>query len=98
MTLEEIEKKIQGRYHKSASQSRIIKMWEIIGDNYEIIYDKPFPQRIIIPDEIYQTICTQIGKAVLNLSIKDEKHRTIFCTKRSDWEQRLQARQRENKK
>jgi hypothetical protein len=73
-------------------------MWEIIGNNYEIIYDDPFPQRIVIPDEIYQAICTKLGKAVLNLSVKDEKHHYIFYTKRSEWNQRLQAREKEIKK
>lgn len=98
MTLEEIEKKIKGHYHRGASQGRIIKMWEIIGDNYEIIYDDPFPTRIVISDEIYQIICTQLGKAVLNLSVKDENHHYIIYTKRSEWNQRLQARQKEIKK
>lgn len=98
MTLEEIEKKIKGHYHRSINQKKVIAMWEIIGDNYEIIYDEPFPQRIVIPDETYQTICTQLGKAVLNLSVKDENRHCIFYTKRSEWNQRLQARKKEVKK
>ena len=63
MTLEEIEQKIKGHYHKNINQKKVIAMWEIIGNNYEIIYDDPFPQRIIIPDEIYQTICTKLGES-----------------------------------
>lgn len=82
MTLEEIEAKLHGRYNRNVIQSRIIAMWEIIGDNYEIMTNGR-QQFIVIPDEIYETIKKKVSREVLKISLKGETCRFISYYSRS---------------
>lgn len=88
MTFQEIEAKLGGYYHKGIIQSRIVAMWEIIGDNYrEEIYDDR--KAIIIPDEICSKIKKQINREVLNRSLSSEQFKFIHYFSETQWEEKL---------
>lgn len=60
MTQEEkiaqIQSKFSITYSKASLKSRIIKLHELIGDNYQSIEDKDWGHLLIIPDEIDEQI------------------------------------------
>lgn len=89
MTIKEIETKIGASYHKSIVQQRVIDMWNIIGDNYEIVEVDWSPKRILIPDEIYN----KLNKQTVALSLKDSTKHSVIITKVSDWNNLLKRRQ-----
>lgn len=89
MTFQEIEKKLGGHYHKGVIQSRIVTMWEIIGNNYrEEIYDDR--KAIIIPDEIYSEIKKKINREVLSRHLSGEKFKFIQYFSETGWKEKLQ--------
>jgi phosphoenolpyruvate synthase/pyruvate phosphate dikinase len=55
MTIQEIEEKFGGKYHKGVIAKNIEAMWDIIGNNYDIEIEQ-LPTfsvtYIIIPDEL----------------------------------------------
>lgn len=88
MTFQEIETKLGGCYHKGIIQSRIVAMWEIIGNNYrEEIYDNN--KAIIIPDEICYKIKKKINREILNRSLSGEKFKSINYFSETDWKEKL---------
>lgn len=88
MTFQEIETKLGGHYHKGIIQSRIVAMWEIIGDNYrEEFYDDR--KAIIIPDEICYEIKKKINREVLSRSLSSDKFKFIQYFSETDWKEKL---------
>lgn len=79
MTIQEIEQKIGGSYNKAANKSNIIKMWELIGDNYRRI-EMNNTHRIVISDELYNKIRREISYSVVKLVIRDSEGRQIFIS------------------
>lgn len=93
MTIQEIEQKIGGHYSKAANKERIIKMWELIGDNYRKLSMSNGSVRIIIPDKIYDTIRKQIGYSVIKLVIRDDKGYYVFISTESEAQKFNKVRQ-----
>lgn len=91
MTIEEIEKIIDGHYHPAAKKENIIKMWEIIGEQYTIKLDGN-TRYIIIDDKIYFQITSQVSKNMFILRLYTSGHSTRII-KQSQWDD-LMAKQK----
>lgn len=90
MTIQEIEQKIGGHYNKAANQEKIIKMWELIGNNYTI-YKQDTLIRIFIPDTIYDIIRRQIGYNMVHLTIYTDTKQRIFVSRDSELERYMKV-------
>lgn len=108
MTIAEIEKIIEGHYHSAARQDNILKMWEIINNQYEIKFNEYGTIRyIVISDKAYTQIISTINKTTINLKIySNNKYHTQIISHKQ-WESleakrkaaiKRQPEQREKKK
>ena len=84
MTIQEIEKIIEGHYHPTANIENILKMWNIIEkSSYQIAYNEFRHKYIIISDETYKQIIKEVSKIVLHLRIIGNK---TFIINKTEWD------------
>lgn len=86
MTMQEIEKIIEGHYHRGAKQENILQMWNMIGKDYTIKYNNSNRKYIIISDKKYYSIAQKINKSVLNLSIYNDGFYHTQIIPQSEWD------------
>ena len=108
MTMTEIEKIIEGHYHSAARQDNILKMWEIINNQYEIKFNEYGTIRyIVISDKAHTQIISTINKTTINLKIYNNNKYHTQIISHKEWESleakrkatiKRQQEQRENKK
>lgn len=95
MTIQEIEEKFGGKYHKGVIAKNIEAMWDIIGNNYDIEIEQ-LPTfsitYIIIPDELCSQIKKQVHKEVLSRSMTGKNKDRIIYRSKSDQERYRQEK------
>ena len=102
LTIEEIEAKV-GKYHHSSNKFNVVKMWEAIGENYEIHTDWLGNTVYVISDELYNNIKQTISKTVVNLqpklpAVAGQKERNSKIKSVSQWKEEEEFIIRMNKR
>ena len=84
MTIQEIEKIIEGHYHHSAKQENILKAWAVIEKEAYKIERHKHGKYIVISNKAYDYITSNISKTVLHLQIIGSSTRIIS---ENEWNQ-----------